>query len=107
MFDADVSDAVGSGWAARRPISSGAVSLFDMLKRFGFSFYEAAVRLEFYRNQARLLAPSGYAAPAKVDHYARASMAAGLHQMRVECEHLDLPPTVSMITFAESEVERK
>jgi hypothetical protein len=90
------------------PPASGGMSLFDMLKRYAFSFYGVVVRIEELRNWARLLAQSNsYSAPTKADKTKREGMIACLKEMRAECENLDLTHTASMISFAESEVQRK
>jgi len=89
--------------------ASGGMSLFDMLKRYAFSFYGVVVRIEELRNWARLLAEnsSSYSAPTKADKTKREGMIAALKEMRTECENLDLTHTSSLISFAESEVQRK
>ena len=82
--------------------------LFDMLKRYTFSFYEVIVRIEQLRNHARLFASmNGYGGPTKADDSKRENMIACLKEMRTECENLDLTHTASLISFAESEVKRK
>lgn len=78
-----------------------------MLKRYAFSFYEVVVRIEHFRNHAGLLAPSGYAAPSKVDAHMRDQLVACLKDMRTECDGLELIHTASLVAFAESEVARK
>jgi len=97
--------------AAKRAATSGTVSLFDMLKRYAFSFYEVVVRIEQLRTEARNLAVfSGYGPPSsltKADKFKRDSLIACLKELRTECENLDLAHTASLILFAESEVQRK
>lgn len=79
-----------------------------MLKRYAFSFYEVVVRIEALRNWAGLMATaSSYSAPTKADRSKREEMVVSLKKMRTECENLDLPHTASLISFAESEVQRK
>jgi hypothetical protein len=81
-----------------------------MLKRYAFSFYEVLVHLEALRNDARLLGTFdnySYSGPRKVDSTKREDMIACLKEIRTECENLDLTHTPSLISFAESEVQRK
>jgi hypothetical protein len=86
----------------------GAASLHDMLKRYAFSFYGAVVRMEELRNEARALASLGaYTTSNNLHAHKRDSVIACLKEMRTECETLDLIHTSSMISFAESEVQRK
>jgi hypothetical protein len=87
----------------KRVTTSGALSLFDMLKRYAFSFYEAVVGIEELRSEARLLATIRD----KTDRFKRDDLIARLKAMRTECENLDLTHTASLISFAKSEVKRK
>src|ERR1700730_12748171 len=79
-----------------------------MLKRYAFSFYEVIVHIEELRNHARLYGSiSAYSSLPRLEGYKRESMIACLKEMRTECENLDLTHTTSLISFAESEVQRK
>jgi hypothetical protein len=81
-----------------------------MLKRYGFGFYEVVSRIEQLRTEARSHALlSSYGAPSlnKADYPKRESMIARLQELRNECVTLDLIHTASLISFAESEVQRK
>jgi hypothetical protein len=94
------------GTSVKPVAASGRMSLFDMLKRYAFSFYEVMIRIEQLRSKARMLGSGSYG-QSKVDDSQRDGMVACLKEMRVECENLDLTHTASMIVFAESEVQRK
>jgi hypothetical protein len=90
--------------------TSGGMSLSDMLKRYAFSFYEVVVRIEDLRSEARAfvsLDSHSYGGPKTMGEFRRPSMIACLKEMRTECEKLDLIHTASLISFSESEVQRK
>jgi hypothetical protein len=92
-----------AGQASRRSPNgpaSGRMSLFDMLKRYAFSFYEVAVRIERARRTASV--DSG-----KVNTHRLEELNAALVQMRAECVKLDLTHTSDLISHVESEVLRK
>jgi hypothetical protein len=84
------------------------VSLFDMLKRYAFSFYEVVVRIEQLRHDAKALgATSEYAAPAKVWHNTTDDVSTTLEAMRQECNKLNIASTSDLISHIESEVQQK
>jgi hypothetical protein len=76
------------------------MSLFDMLKRYAFSFYEVVVRIERARRTASI--DSG-----KVNNHRLDELGETLIQMRAECVKLDLAHTPDLISHVESEVLRK
>lgn len=80
-----------------------------MLKRYAFSFYEVVVSIENLRNRARLWASSSgsYGSRSKVSASEQKEMVAALTKMRTECDDLGLIHTVDMISFIESEANRK
>jgi hypothetical protein len=79
-----------------------------MLKRYSFGFYEVVVHIEELRNEAKIFASANsYVGLRKVDLHKREDMIACLKEMRTECENLDFAHTASLISFAESEVQRK
>ena len=79
-----------------------------MLKRYAFSFYEVVVRIEQLRNESRAFASlSDYGGPKKVDKSKRENLIACLTDLRTECQNLDLTHTTSLISFSESELQRK
>jgi hypothetical protein len=80
--------------------ASGGMSLFDMLKRYAFSFYEVIIRIERLRRTASV--DSGKASTYRLDE-----LSAALVQMRAECVKLDLAHTPDLISHIESEVHRK
>lgn len=89
-------------------VTSGPISLLDMLKRYAFSFYEAIIRAEQLRTEARIWASSTiYAVPKNTEEPAREQMVTRLQEIRTECASLGLTHTASLISFAESEVQRK
>jgi hypothetical protein len=99
---------VGSRSADKCVPLTGAISLFDMLKRYSFSFYEVVKQIEELRNWARLFSSrTSYSAPEKADKDKRERMSAALKEMRAECNTLELAHTASLVTFAESEIKKK
>lgn len=88
-------------------VASGGMSLLDMLKRYAFSFYEVVLHIEELQKDARVFASTSAYSGQKVSTHKREDMIACLKEMRTECEKLDLTHTASMISFSESEVQRK
>jgi hypothetical protein len=78
-----------------------------MLQEYAFGFYEVFVRLEKLRNTASLLSYSSYSAPRKVDEFDRKELSECLEAMRRECEAIGLDSTSGLISFIESELQRK
>jgi hypothetical protein len=76
------------------------MSLFDMLRRYTFSFYEVVARIERARRNASI--DSGKANTYKLDELNKT-----LVQLRAECVKLDLVSTPDLISHIESEVLRK
>jgi len=88
-------------------ITTGLVSLFDMLERYAFSFYEVAVRIAQLRSKAKTLSMSSYYSPLKVYHDELPDFIEVLKEMRVECDKLDLTPTSDLIVHIESDIQQK
>jgi hypothetical protein len=81
--------------------------LFDMLKRYAFSFYEVVLHIEELQKEARVFTSASIYSGQKAPTHRREGMIACLKAMRTECEKLDLTHTASLISFGESEVQRK
>jgi hypothetical protein len=78
-----------------------------MLKRYAFSFYEAATQIEHLRSEARRwveLTGRNRTATEKVDAFRLKDLTAALVEIRAECDKLDLTSTTDLITHIESEV---
>lgn len=84
---------------------SGGMSLFDMLKRYAFSFYEVVSRLEALRASARVYEGTTYLK--ELYDHARKDLLNCLSEMRAECDKLTLVNTSNLISHFESEVIRK
>lgn len=81
------------------------VSLLDMLKRYGFGFYEVVCRLERLYEYARIGFNSSY--PEKVHAYKRTELSEALAEMRMQCDALSLEHTSGLVSHAEAQVLRK
>ena len=90
------------------PWQSGLVSLFDMLKRYAFSFYEVISSIEKMRCEAGALArASTYSGPEKVPDYKRTALIETLAIMRSECNKIDATASIDLVSHIESEVRLK
>jgi hypothetical protein len=88
--------------------TSGAVSLFEMLKRYAFSFYEVVIRIQQLRDEAKSLgSDSIHTSPQKVWDHTAENLSETLTDMRRECNTLDLISTCDLISHIESEVKHK
>jgi hypothetical protein len=81
----------------------GVVSLLDMLKRYAFSFYDVACRLESLRSSARVYEDG----TTKIYEHHLKELLACLPEMRAECDKLALVNTSNLTSHLESEVTRK
>jgi hypothetical protein len=77
-------------------------SLFDMLSKYAFSFYEIVIQLERLRNIASVFAGGIYAASPKVSESDRVKLLDSLATMLKECEILGLNATSDLVPFIES-----
>jgi hypothetical protein len=87
----------------KRAATSGAVSLFDMLKRYSFSFYKVVSRIEYLRHEAGLLGRGS----TKLWDHSLDDLVKVLTKMRAKCEKLDLVSTTDLITHIDAEVHLK
>src|ERR1039457_6018327 len=81
------------------------VSLWNMLQRYAFGFYEIVCRLEHLYEDAKIRFSSSY--PNKVYVSAREELSQCLAEMRKECGTLALDHTSGLISHAEAQVLRK
>jgi hypothetical protein len=86
------------------------VSLWDMLKRYAFSFYKVITHIEDLRHRAKSLGGSsdypGLTQNKLFDDDLKAFTAV-LVEMRAECGNLDLISTTDLISHIESEVHKQ
>jgi hypothetical protein len=87
-----------------KPAASGAEKLFDMLKRYSFSFYEVVSRIEQLRREARIYTGGMYTSAKEVHESTLDGFRAALADMRLECEKLDLISTTDLVAHVDSEV---
>lgn len=81
------------------------VSLWDMLQRYSFSFYEVVCRLERHYTRAQIQFSGSY--PAKIYGPEREELSQALSEMRKECDSLNLDHTVGLVSHIEDEVLRR
>lgn len=81
------------------------MSLFDMLKRYAFSFYEVVIRIEQLRLEARAMAGAYTTTKPYADSLDK--ITATLIEMRAECDKLDLTSTADLISHIELAVKGK
>jgi hypothetical protein len=87
--------------------TSGSVSLWDMLQRYAFGFYDVVCRLEAMREVARISESAGSSYSSKVPDSTRGELLESLPKMRKECDALSLDSTSDLVGRLESEVPRK
>jgi hypothetical protein len=81
----------------------GLKSLWNMLQRYAFGFYEVVCRLESLREQARIhRSPSG-----TLYEYSREDLLKNLREMRTECDVLALSHTSGLTSFFETKIVQK
>lgn len=98
----DISDRFGSNdAAAKRVATPGAVSLYDMLKRYAFNFHKALVTIERLRYHAEIHS-GGADASESLASYARDEMTDSLAAMMAVCQELDLTSTIEIIEHIQS-----
>src|ERR1700722_12973384 len=85
--------------------SNRLVSLWDMLERYAFGFYEVVCHLENQYQHAKLRYSSSY--PSAIDAPLREALSRSLSEMRKECDALALEHTSGLISHHEAQVLRK
>jgi hypothetical protein len=91
-----------SGLYLGQPATSRAVSLFDMLQRYAFSFYEALSRIESLRYYANLMLKHGPA-----HEHTREEFVKALAEISIECKKLSMLPTTELVSHIQADVARK
>lgn len=91
-----------------RENSNRLVSLWDMLQRYAFGFYDVVCQLEALREVARINESAGrYSYSSKIPDYMRDQLLESLPKMRTECNALFLDSTSDLLGRVETEVPRK
>jgi len=83
--------------------SNRLVSLWDMLERYAFGFYEVVCHLE--NQHAKIMSSSSR--PTTVDASLRQALSKSLSEMRKECDALALEHTSGLISHHEAQILRK
>src|ERR1035441_10155724 len=83
------------------------ISLWDMLERYAFGFYEVIVSIEDLRTCARLCAQDVPSRTVSNDEHVLEKLTASILEMKIECEKFDLTKTAAFCSIMDSEVKHK